>query len=63
MNQENLEELTAEFTKLLIKYKLKPSQYFELLHRVKSLVKAELAWQAEKEWDLELMQFWQGERN
>lgn len=58
-DNEMLEEITANFTRDLIKYKFEDKdKYIELMKRLGSLIRCELLWQTDKEIDQFLMSCW-----
>ena len=59
-----LEEITADFTKSLIKNKIDDLRiYEELKARINELIGAELFWRKNYKDNQDLAQFWHGENN
>lgn len=63
-DEELLEEITAAFTKALIKNKMKdPIFYLKLTRRLAALIDAELRWKFSQEENQILMSIWGPEVN
>ncbi len=59
-----LDEVTATFIKALIRNKFKNiANYAELEKRISNLIECERQWRFDKNFDMELMNFWKGQQN